>query len=753
MQSEDVDLRGFCAVPWVEVFLISNGILRTCCYSNATLGNWQREDLKEIWHNESYQNFRRHIINGNFPDDGCKICYYNSGGQSLYNLMIGPFEQNMEVVFGFFNKEIPDLSELEFQFHLKSATSNTADILNRYFSKIDELKTRATSYPREVRLALKKLIVIGSVTKAYLEKDLTPSAVAPFRLPQLMTRCNARCIHCTAMHAKEISKNNMLGEEYIERAFSYHEDIINFIWGGSELLLYKGWKTIADNLQYNGVKIILFTNGILLIPSNIRYLIDKEIVHYLNVSMDGATRETVESIRVNVKFDKLIENISYLFHYASEKQYRFTISFSFALMKRNYREFPGLIRLVDRIKSKTDWLNVEIGCQALQNHANAEYKNIVHKEHHTLIDKADLIATFEEALKESKISNIPVNVFSSYSLENFLKEGCPFPPLTISKPKAISKSEVTRLADTSPTLQPQAILDSLDNVAAINANANVTIAPILSIPLEDQGKSAEIYAVIVIDNDVYFATQGGPLGSVNWVSRSGPVDKLVVRNEIPYFAHVTLSELQPFNIGLHNIDLSGFYGIADIYIGYITVMPRSSIIGAAYRLIVESKIPKLTDTSPTLKPQATLKPQGNAATISANANVTIAPVLSVPLEDQGKSAEIYAVIPMDNDVYVATPGGLFGSVNWVSRSGPLEKLVAGNEITSFAHVTLSELQSFNLGLNSIKINEFPLGMHNINLSEFNANIDIYYGYSTSTVRHLSSFVGASYRLIVEKQEN
>ena len=80
---------------------------------------------------------------------------------------------------------------------------------------------------------------------------------------------------------------------------------------GSEFLLYKGWKKVAALLASQGVKLSISTNGIRLTPENIKYLIDNTIVQKLNISMDGATKATVEGIRVNVDFDNLMNTLHF----------------------------------------------------------------------------------------------------------------------------------------------------------------------------------------------------------------------------------------------------------------------------------------------------------------------------------------------------------------------------------------------------------------------------------------------------------
>jgi MoaA/NifB/PqqE/SkfB family radical SAM enzyme len=341
--TEIKNLKNFCAAPWVEGVLYHDGGFLTCCNNQTKFGDWNKQSLEECWHSDSFQNFRRNIVNGNFPDESCRICYDNGRVHHLHGMLIQPFSRYKNELYQSLGKELTEISEIETQFDLKGFNTESNMIFTQYFSTIDKIESELSIQDSNIACALKKLVVIGKVTKTCLEGNLTPPIVAPFRQPQLVSKCNARCIHCPGLYSGEILYSPSLNESDEGKSFSHTNDILDFVMIGSEFLMYKGWKRVANYLVSQGIKLSISTNGILLIPSNIRYLIDNNILHYLNISMDGAKKETLESIRVNVKFDKLIENIRFLFDYADKKQYFFALSITFVIMKRNYQELPELI--------------------------------------------------------------------------------------------------------------------------------------------------------------------------------------------------------------------------------------------------------------------------------------------------------------------------------------------------------------------------------------------------------------------------
>lgn len=479
----------FCAAPWVEGLLRPNGSMETCCRNPTSFGDWRENGLKQVWQSGSFQKFRANIVAGKFPDAHCRRCYDNGTARSLYQELHGPFQVNKRIVFDYLNTALSDLTHIERLFALKELTDEATDVLVRYFHALDTLENNfpnpapdqqgmlkkvrgktfyvadslvdeakkhrrfgtalvksgfsslvghlsakpirhadaATTYQN----ALVKLRTIGRITESYINGHLTPPVVAPFRQIGLIYRCNARCIHCPGWFSGEITGGPELARDRVDQAFSDPEGIIDFYMNGSEFLLYRDWKKIAARLVDNGTKLSISTNGILLTPPTIQYLIDEQIIKSLNVSMDGATKETVETIRRNVNFAKLLRNIDFLFSYASAKPYQFSLSFSFVLMKRNYREFPKLIGLIDEIRAGRECLPVSVYCQALENADIEGYGDFVRREHHSLVDRNELVRTFGQVLRESQRTGIPANAFYYVPIKDFVQQGYPFPPLAM----------------------------------------------------------------------------------------------------------------------------------------------------------------------------------------------------------------------------------------------------------------------------------------------------------------------------------
>lgn len=72
---------------------------------------------------------------------------------------------------------------------------------------------------------------------------------------------------------------------------------------------------VADNVP--GARIIINSNGSLLDEEAARFLIDKK-VDSLNVDIDGATKETFEKVRLNLRYDVVVKNVKRLLELRKE---------------------------------------------------------------------------------------------------------------------------------------------------------------------------------------------------------------------------------------------------------------------------------------------------------------------------------------------------------------------------------------------------------------------------------------------------
>ncbi len=185
--------------------------------------------------------------------------------------------------------------------------------------------------------------------------------------------CNLRCVMCeeNSIYNKErkTSDKRIMNFEIIRRVLEEAvkfglKEVIPSTMG--EPLLYPHFVNLIDLIKKYGVKLNLTTNGTfpkwgvekwgeLILP------VSKDV----KISINGANKETAESIMLGMKFDKQISNIAKLIERRDEiRAQRLnypTITFQITFMEKNLGELADLLKLaiemgIDRVKGHHLWL-------------------------------------------------------------------------------------------------------------------------------------------------------------------------------------------------------------------------------------------------------------------------------------------------------------------------------------------------------------------------------------------------------------
>jgi MoaA/NifB/PqqE/SkfB family radical SAM enzyme len=431
-QVENKDLIGFCSAPWTDCITYADGSLKACDRNVASFGNWQELGLKGAWESDAFQKFREDIRSGRYPDKDCASCHNNGTQRTATSSLLGAYAIHYNFLKAFHGgEEMPPLEALHPLLSLKSRNEDSDRALPPYFAFLEQLKHQFSSEYEansDFRNAIVKLVVIGESLEDYLNGALKPRRVATFRQSQLQAKCTARCVMCAGLYTREIIDGPTLDEKYVDEAFAQIEDVTDFWCNGAEYLFYPGWKKVAKMLADQGVKTRVSTNGILLTEQNIDFLLDNRMLGFLTMSLDAAKKETMETTRVRVNFEKNLARVRYLFEKAYRIGHRFEFTAAFVMMKRNLRELPDFIRLIKaQIPSGYGGLGyVTVLCQPLENFSIDGYRRFVHKEHHSLLGEEELRRIFSEAFEAAKETGIYVS-FYNQNLTDFVNQGMPFP--------------------------------------------------------------------------------------------------------------------------------------------------------------------------------------------------------------------------------------------------------------------------------------------------------------------------------------
>jgi MoaA/NifB/PqqE/SkfB family radical SAM enzyme len=177
--------------------------------------------------------------------------------------------------------------------------------------------------------------------------------------------CNLECIMCRGQWSSAIRARReklpplprVYSDTFFESLWKYlpHLKQIKFL-GGEPFLIsehYKLWDhMIAERLA---IPCHVTTNGTQFNRGVERVL--EHIPMSFTVSVDGVSRETYESIRVNAKHRDVMENSRRFREYARQKKTSFT--FSYCLMRQNWHEFGDFCLMADAWDCSV-WLNTVV---------------------------------------------------------------------------------------------------------------------------------------------------------------------------------------------------------------------------------------------------------------------------------------------------------------------------------------------------------------------------------------------------------
>ncbi len=425
----------FCAAPWLESVLYNDGSYRICSRNSRVFGDWRKESLTDLWAGEGLKEFRRQVKGGHYPDHDCRACHQAGTAQSLGRVLTTPLENTLRFLvqsYLILFEDYLDLQKIEELFTGSLGQAETKKRILHFEEKIKFLLFRFRLEGHAEHLPkLKKLQKILAIVKAYHEGEEAPPVVGPFRQVQLIAKCNARCVMCPGKFSGEIVTGGSITPEELEQAMDASADIIDFFCNGSEFLLFKEWREVALKLKASGIASLrLSSNGMLLTEEAANFLLEHDLIGHLNLSLNAGTKETLERVQKNVRWDRLIQNVENLLRKAEEGKIFFPISFSFIVMRSNFHELPDFLRLVARWKRSCRTLQPHVMIMSLENAGEKDYRHFLYEEHPAFAPRDRLKQAFEESLRiaeEEGIASVLYN-FGSYStLAEFVKGGCPAP--------------------------------------------------------------------------------------------------------------------------------------------------------------------------------------------------------------------------------------------------------------------------------------------------------------------------------------
>lgn len=170
---------------------------------------------------------------------------------------------------------------------------------------------------------------------------------------EITSRCNKRCIICEHTWWQEPSRDLTFQE------FKSLVDQFPLRWanltGEGDAFLNSDYLDMIRYLKAKGTSVYL-VDSFDLIEKDIAYELVKAGVDGIYISMDGASKETYETIKAGCKFDKVTANIRNLLEI--KKQFGSPIPeicFRFVINKLNMDEMADFVKLVRALGSRQEW--------------------------------------------------------------------------------------------------------------------------------------------------------------------------------------------------------------------------------------------------------------------------------------------------------------------------------------------------------------------------------------------------------------
>jgi len=228
--------------------------------------------------------------------------------------------------------------------------------------------------------------------------------------------CNLRCHHCQVTHwSKPAAHMDMPA---FNRVLSQFPGLISIkLQGMGEPLLNRELVNMLREGERRGIGMEFFSNGTVLSHEHRDQLLTLDNTRII-ISVDGATAETFESIRVGSSFEKVVENVRQLVKSRGSRRYP-AVSLATVITGRNLQEVPAIVRLAAELRvdhltlqtSLTDWGKKEIN----------DYNESIR----VRLESGEMTAILNEARRVAAELNVDLRIFTQdyYSRKN----KCPWP--------------------------------------------------------------------------------------------------------------------------------------------------------------------------------------------------------------------------------------------------------------------------------------------------------------------------------------
>lgn len=201
---------------------------------------------------------------------------------------------------------------------------------------------------QSIKISIKKKLI----SFAY---SLSRFCSVPFIKPDFLqlnvtTRCNLKCRICSFKGEDSDKSKELTVEEIGQMAKQAAAWNLNqIVLSGGEPFLRKDIFDILEVISREKTDVVITTNAVLLTDDKLLKLKHTSVKH-VQISVDGASRETHEHIRGENTFDRTMDAIRKIVALDGRK---FSVGLSFTVMPYNYREMESFLHLAKDLSVDT----------------------------------------------------------------------------------------------------------------------------------------------------------------------------------------------------------------------------------------------------------------------------------------------------------------------------------------------------------------------------------------------------------------
>jgi MoaA/NifB/PqqE/SkfB family radical SAM enzyme len=217
--------------------------------------------------------------------------------------------------------------------------------------------------------------------------------------------CNLNCVMCPWREiAKNAENQGIMSQDIWQaiRPYLAETHAVDFTGGGEPLLQPRLVEWLGE-AHAAGCETGILTNGLLLNEKKAQHLIDAGL-NWICFSMDGATAEIYEEIRIGSNFEKVCQNIATIAKLRVDKVPKTMINF--VLMPMNFHQVEEIVELAHRLG--VDQVNFK-QCDVIRGERGKGYGLFA-------VEKTNEIQRLEKALSKAhrlaKKRNIKTTAFS-----------------------------------------------------------------------------------------------------------------------------------------------------------------------------------------------------------------------------------------------------------------------------------------------------------------------------------------------------